>query len=148
VLAGLEYTNWSSFHQLLLLPDNGLNPTSLTVLDWNNTWFGSLGAEYRVDNQWTLRLGTAYDEAAAPSATIEPRIPDANRYWVSGGAGYKWSSNLDVNVAVSHLFTPHSTINQSVLQAGNAARGSLFGVSNSDATIVSLQLVLTDPFEL
>jgi long-chain fatty acid transport protein len=147
-LAGLQYTNWSSLHQLLILPDNAANPTSLTVLNWNNTWFGSLGAEYRVDKQWTLRAGTAYDGAAAPSLTVEPRIPDANRYWLSGGVGYKWDSNIDVDFAVSHLFTPHSTVNQSVLQAGNAARGSLYGVSSTDATIVSMQLVLTDPFDL
>jgi long-chain fatty acid transport protein len=148
VLAGLEYTNWSSFHQLLVLPDNTLNPSSLTVLNWKDTWFGSLGAEYRVDNSWTLRLGGAYDEAAAPSATVEPRIPDANRYWVSGGAGYKWSDDIDVDFAVSHLFTPHSTINQSVFQPGNATRGSLSGVSNSDATLISMQVVLSNPLAL
>lgn len=148
VLAGLEYTNWSSLHELLIVPDNGANPTSLTVLNWNNTWFGSLGAEYRVDNRLTLRVGTAYDEAAAPSSTVEPRIPDANRYWVSGGIGYEWSKQIGVDFAVSHLFTPHSTVNQTELQAGNAARGSLYGVSNSDATLVSLQVVLKDPFDL
>jgi long-chain fatty acid transport protein len=145
-LAGLEWTNWSALHQLLVVPSNPANPQSLTVLDWNNSWFGSLGVEYRVDDQWKLRLGTAYDEAAAPSATVEPRIPDVNRYWISGGVGYAWSEVVDFDLAVSHLFTPHSTINQSVLQPGNDIRGSLFGQSSTDATIVSLQLVLKEPF--
>lgn len=147
-LAGVEYTNWSSFKELVIASDNALNPTGLTVLNWKNTWFGSIGGEYRYDDQWTLRLGGAYDEAAAPSEFVEPRIPDANRYWLSGGAGYNWRPGTDINFAVSHLFTPHSAVNQSVFQAGNAARGSLYGVSSSDATLISLQIVMREPFAL
>jgi long-chain fatty acid transport protein len=145
-LAGVEYTNWSSFHQLLIASNNPFNPSSLTVLNWKNTWFGSFGGEYRYSDRWRFRLGGAYDEAAAPSAHVEPRIPDADRYWVSGGAGYTWMEGLDVNFAVAHLFTPHSTINQNVFQPGNAVRGSLFGVSSSDATLISAQLVVSAPF--
>ena len=147
-LGGIEYTNWSSLKQLLIVPDNPLNPSALTVLNWKNTWFGSLGGEYRYDNRLTLRLGGAYDEAAAPSETVEPRIPDANRYWLSGGVGYRWFPGTDLNFAVSHLFTPHSTVNQTVFEPGNAARGSLAGVSNSDATLISLQIVMREPFTL
>ena len=149
-LAGVEYTNWSSFKQLLVVPDNPLNPTGLTVLNWKNTWFGSLGGEYRYDEQWTARLGVAYDEAAAPSMTLEPRIPDADRYWLSGGVGYGWRPGTDINFAVSHIFTPHSTINQLATEPGNlgALRGSLMGVSNSDATLISLQIVMREPFSL
>ena len=94
-LGGIEYTNWSSLKQLLIVPDNPLNPSALTVLNWKNTWFGSLGGEYRYDDRLTLRLGGAYDEAAAPSETVEPRIPDANRYWLSGGVGYRWFPGTD-----------------------------------------------------
>jgi long-chain fatty acid transport protein len=147
-LGGIEYTNWSSLKQLLIVPNNALDPTGLTVLNWKNTWFGSIGGEYRYDDRLTLRLGGAYDEAAAPSETIEPRIPDANRYWVSGGAGYKWSAGTDINFAVSHLFMPHSTVNQEVFQPGNDVRGSLMGVSSSDATLISLQIVMREPFTL
>jgi long-chain fatty acid transport protein len=147
-LAGVEWTNWSVLNQLLIQSNNPNNPSSLTNLNWKNTWFGSLGVEYRMDPRFTFRLGGAYDEAAAPSETVEPRIPDVNRYWLSGGVGYTWSNNVDFNLAVSHLFTPHSTIDQSVLQSGNALRGSLFGMSDTDATIVSLQLVLKEPFML
>jgi long-chain fatty acid transport protein len=147
-LAGLEYTNWGSLKQLLIVPDNPLNPTSLTALNWKNTWFGSIGGEYRYDDQWTLRLGGAYDEAAAPSETVEPRIPDANRYWLSGGVGYAWRPGTDVNFAVSHLFTPHSNVDQLVTEPGNASRGSLIGVSDTDATLISLQIVMREPFAL
>lgn len=141
-LAGIEYTNWSSLHQLFIQPTNPANPSALTVLNWKNTWFSSLGLEYRPDAMWTLRAGAAYDEAAAPSAHLEPRIPDSNRYWLSAGIGYHWSDAADINVAVSHLFTPRTAIAQSANDPGNAARGSLNGHSNSNATLIGAQLVL------
>ncbi len=142
LLAGLEYTDWGTFDRLLAVPANPANPTDLTVNDWHGTWFGSLGAEYRPTDQWTFRVGTAYDDAAAPHEHLVPRIPDAQRYWLSAGVGYAWDKHTDVNLAISHLFTPSSTISQNPLQAGNALRGSLNGVSDTNATLVSMELVL------
>ncbi len=141
-LLGLEYTNWSVFRQLLVESSNPANPPNLSIANWKDTWFGSFGFEYRPDEEWTLRLATAYDETAIPRANITPRIPDADRYWISAGVGYRMNAWSDLDFSLSHLFAPHSDINQSVLQSGNAALGSLAGVSNTSATLISLQLVV------
>jgi long-chain fatty acid transport protein len=29
---------------------------------WRNTWFGSLGMDYKISHQWTCRAGVAYDQ--------------------------------------------------------------------------------------
>jgi long-chain fatty acid transport protein len=141
-LAEFEYTNWSAFRQLLFVSSNPANPPDLSVTNWKDTWFGSLGLEYRPDEEWTVRAGTAFDETAIPQVNVSPRIPDADRYWISAGVGYRMNGYSDLDFALSHLFAPHSTITQSVLQPGNAARGSLSGISNSSATLISLQLVV------
>jgi len=141
LLGGVEFTNWSSLHQLLIQSDNPANPSAVTMLNWKDTWFGSLGAEYRADARWTLRAGTAFDEAAAPRQTLEPRIPDANRYWISAGAGYQWSDNVDLNFAASYLFAPTSAIHQTVSQTGNLLRGNLDGASSTRATLITAQIV-------
>jgi long-chain fatty acid transport protein len=142
VLGGLEYTNWSTFHQLLVESTNPANPDDLTLTNWKNTWFGSIGAEYRIDNDWTVRGGTGYDTAAVPSETATPRIPDASRWWLSAGFGYRVRPTMDLDFAVSELFAPHADINLTPDQPGNAFRGSLSGVSNVGATLVSAQLVI------
>jgi len=139
-LGGVEYTNWSSLKQLFLQSGDPFNPVSVTTLNWKNTWFTSLGAEYRIDDHWTLRAGIAFDEAAALRLTLEPRIPDADRYWIAVGAGYHWSGNIDVNFALSHLFAPQSTINHTVFQPGNLGRGNLGGTSSSNATLIAAQI--------
>ena len=141
LLGGVEFTNWSSLHQLLIQSDNPANPSAVTMLNWKGTWFGSLGAEYRVDARWTLRAGTAFDEAAAPRQTLEPRIPGADRYWISAGAGYRWSDCVDLNFAASHLFAPARTIHQTVSQTGNLLRGNLDGTSSTRATLIAAQIV-------
>jgi long-chain fatty acid transport protein len=142
LLGGFEYTNWSTFHQLLVESFNPANPDDLTLTNWKNTWFGSLGAEYRIDDQWTVRAGTGYDMGAIPSETVTPRIPDASRWWLSAGFGYRWRPTIDFNFAVSQLFAPHSDIDLSAAQPGNTFRGNLVGVSNVSATLVSAQLVI------
>ena len=141
-LAGVEYTNWSSFRQLLIRSSNPANPPDLTLTKWKSTWFGSVGVEYQPDRQWTLRLGTAYDEAAAPHATLGPRIPDANRIWLAAGARYSWNSDIDVDFGISHLFSPRARIDQTAAQPGNALRGNLSGTSSSNATLIGLQVAL------
>ncbi|MEI9932305.1 MAG: outer membrane protein transport protein [Rhizomicrobium sp.] len=141
VMAGLEYTDWGRFNQIVLQSNNPANPADLLDTNWHGTWFGSLGVEYRPDSQWAFRAGTGYDNAATPDANVVPRIPDAQRYWLSTGVGYRWDQHTDINFAVSHLFTPSSRIDQNPLQPGNALRGSLQGVSNTDATLVALELV-------
>jgi long-chain fatty acid transport protein len=141
-LAGLEYTNWSSLRELAISPDNPANPASFTSLNWKDTWFGSLGVEYRPDDSWTLRAGTAYDMAASQPDTLEPRIPDADRYWVSAGVGYHWNENADLNFGVAHLFAPETTIDQQITGPGNASRGELAGTSNVKGTLISAQITL------
>ncbi len=143
-LAGVEYTGWGAFHQLVASTTNPANPDNLTVTNWRSTWFGSLGAEYRPDDRWTFRAGTAYDEAAVPKANVEPRIPDADRYWLALGVGYRRNDHTDVNVGYDHLFTPHSTVRQSGAEPGNALRGGLDCVSTTDANLVGLQIVYHD----
>jgi long-chain fatty acid transport protein len=140
-LGSVEYTGWNTFRQLVASTTNPANPDNVTVTNWRATWFTSLGAEYRPDDRWAFRIGTAYDNAAVPKATAEPRIPDADRYWLALGVGYRWDDHTDINVGYDHLFTPHSSIRQDVSEPGNSLRGSLDGVSTSAANLIGVQLV-------
>jgi long-chain fatty acid transport protein len=141
-LAGVEYTNWSTVRQLLIEPLNPANPPSLTVLDWKNTWFATLGLEYHPEPLWTLRAGAAYDATAVPAAHLEPRVPGADRYWLSIGAGYRWSDSIDVNFAYSHIFSPNREIAQTTAMPGNALRGNLAGISSIGADLLALEVVI------
>lgn len=139
-LATVEWTGWSAFKQLLITAGNPVQSPDLSVMNYKDTWFGSLGAEYHPDDWWTLRLGTAYDESPTRNQWRTPGIPDSSRIWLSGGVGYRWNDHMDVDFGISHLFASHAAIALSVADPGNAARGSLTGSVDMGVTLVGVQL--------
>ncbi|QPC41773.1 outer membrane protein transport protein [Kaustia mangrovi] len=107
LLLGVEWANWSRFKTLTVNSEKGLAPIggeSVTPEHWNDSWFFSLGGEYRWSPALTLRAGVAYEDSGVPTSTRTPRVPDNNRYWVSVGASYAFSERLSFSVAYSHLF--------------------------------------------
>ena len=105
VSATARWTKWSNFGSLNV--ENtmmGQTSVSATVNDWDDTWFLSLGADYRVNNQWTVRGGVAYD--MDPNSSQKKRmavIPDTDRLWVSMGASYKYSNNLTFDFGGTYI---------------------------------------------
>jgi long-chain fatty acid transport protein len=108
-----SYTHWSSFKVLAINYANPLQAAynSAQVFDYKNTWFGSIGGDYRLDNQWTLRAGFAYDQTPTSDATRDPKVPDNSRKWLSVGVGYQASENLRFDAAFVHLFVDDAKIN-------------------------------------
>ena len=79
--------------------------------DWRNTWTVSAGADYYYNDNWTFRVGTAYDQSPAKSQFNRTnRIPDTNRIWLSAGLSYV-SDNWQIDAGYAHLF----------MQKGNVA---------------------------
>ena len=139
-LAELDWTNWSRFRELAVVSANPAQPADVTDASWKSGWFGSLGAEYRASDRWHLRAGVGYDRTAVPSATLGPRIPDANRTWVSFGGRYQVSDAMAVNLTLGELFNSTGVVDLSPSQPGNALRGSLAGTTKSSVTVVGLEL--------
>ena len=141
-MATVDWTGWSVFKQLLIVPALATNSADLTTFGWKNSWFGSIGAEYKADDQWTLRVGTAYDETPTPSDAATPGIPDSSRVWLSGGIGYRLSDSMDVDFSVAHLFSGKARIDQlpTVPTGENVARGTLIGTVSTGVTLIGVEL--------
>ena len=140
LLAGADWTDWSSFKNLTAVAANPVQPNDVTVANWKGSWLLSLGAEYAASDDLTLRLGTAIDQTPIPSATLATRIPDANRTWVAAGVTWHATPATDVNFSFGHLFDDTRTINQTAAMTGNALRGTLMGATKSDVNVLGLSL--------
>ncbi len=103
VMASVAWTKWSRFKELTVKFDSG-QPDSTTVENWEDSLCYRLGINYFLDEKWTLRAGTAYDEGAVKTAYRTPRIPDTNRVWLSLGAGCQIDEDLRVDLSYAHLF--------------------------------------------
>jgi long-chain fatty acid transport protein len=139
-MAELDWTHWSRFRELRVVAANPLQPNDVTTTRWHNTLFGSLGVEYRASRTLALRAGAAYDQSPVPDATREPRIPDADRIWLSAGLRYRFSDAMDFNVTASRLFFLKTNVALDPSLPGGALRGTLIGATQSYADVAGLQL--------
>lgn len=144
VMADVSWTNWSRFHELRINFDNPALGASVTEEKWEDSWFFSVGAAYKLTDNLTLRAGAAYDQSPTPAADRTPRIPDEDRYWLSAGASIKFNDMLTVDVSYAHLFVPDATLNQvDTLTGPNTGRGSLTGTYQNHVDLVGVQAKLS-----
>ncbi|HEY4254208.1 MAG TPA: outer membrane protein transport protein [Roseomonas sp.] len=144
LLAGAEWTNWSRFRSLVVQFDNGL-PNNVTSERWRDSVFLSIGGEYKASDTVTLRAGFAWDQSPVPNATRTPRIPDANRYWLSAGLSWAVTRNMTVSAAYTHIIGNSADVQ---LTAGGPTspdflRGGLNGSYSASVDIFSAQLRLS-----
>ncbi|MBS7566269.1 outer membrane protein transport protein [Mucilaginibacter sp. Bleaf8] len=64
------------------------------------------GAEYKPVTKWAIRGGGGYSSTAAQDGYVTPEVPDANRYYLTAGLGYKVANRLDLDLSFEyeHLF--------------------------------------------
>ena len=143
IAADVQWTQWSSVQQLVVIRDNGsVVAGSLVPEHFRDTVFASVGATYNVDEHWTVRAGIAYDESPVTDGFRTVALPDADRYWIAFGGGYKFSDGLSVDVGYAHIFIPgnpsiSSSVNSTLTLPGGVDK--LSGSYHSSVDLISLQ---------
>jgi long-chain fatty acid transport protein len=133
-MADVTWMRWSRFEELRINFANGA-PASVTPENWRDTTRVSAALNYRVSDMLKLRGGVAFDESPVRDEFRTPRIPDANRRWLSLGAQFKPSRHAAVDVGYAHLFVRDSSINKAEPPVG----GTLIGDYDNDVNILSVQ---------
>ena len=100
--SSVRWTEWSkSFPEFIM-------KSSLKNVEhnyqWKDSWTVAFGADYYHNDNWTFRVGTAYDQSPAKDPVNRSnRIPDGDRIWLSAGLSYT-SDNWQVDAGFAHLF--------------------------------------------
>lgn len=131
-LSGLiRWANWSNFDDLKLkndmpsglssslgsiiskLPDNNGAALSQIVGEmkevtienkWQDTWLFSVGADYKINSAFTVRGGIAYETSPIDDqSTRMAVIPDTDRVWLSLGASWYATKDLQFDVGATYL---------------------------------------------
>ena len=139
VLFETDWTNWSHFEELRVVSANPFQPDDVTVKNWKDSWFFALGAEYAPNAAWTVRGGFAYDQTPVPDATRNPRIPDADRYWLSLGLDFQATERIGLGLSYAHMFLPDNDVTMSSTVPANMLRGNLSGRTSADADVIGVQ---------
>lgn len=110
VMADLTWTKWDELDELRVEIDNGSE--SVTPLKWDNAIRVAVGASYKYNETWLLRSGVAYDKTPVPKDSLRtPRVPDADRIWLTFGANYRYSKALSLDFGYAHLFVDDPELN-------------------------------------
>lgn len=107
----IRWAEWSNFDTLELdnytpavISAQGLTFSTEIENKWQDTWLFSVGADYRINDTWTVRGGIAYETGAVDDEKYRVAvIPDTDRLWLSLGASYHWSKQLQFDVAATML---------------------------------------------
>jgi long-chain fatty acid transport protein len=109
VHAGFEWTNWSILETPLVTGPGGVVVTDLP-LNYDDGYFYSLGFDYKLNDQLTLRAGLAYEESPIDTEIRSTRLPDNDRIWASVGASYQWNNKLSFDLAYTNIFAKETDI--------------------------------------
>jgi long-chain fatty acid transport protein len=142
LLGEAQWTDWSTFDSLEVGFDNPGQPNDLTRQNWNDGWFAAVGARYRASAALAVSAGAAYDWSPVPDDTLTPRIPDADRAWLSLGLDWTPESWFRLRLGYAHLFMPSRTIDLDAGDPGSSGRGDLTATTDTDVDIVSLTLAV------
>ena len=113
-LSGLiRWANWSDFDELKIknsVPGQvdewtgGMFREKTVINEWQDTWLFSVGADYRINDAFTVRGGLAYETSPVDDqSTRMAVIPDTDRVWFSLGASWYPTQDLQFDVGATYL---------------------------------------------
>ena len=140
LMGDVTWTGWSSFDELTINFEGSLaGSPSTTTENWDDTWRYSVGASYQATEALQLRGGMAYDETPISDEYRTPRIPGEDRFWVSLGAGYQFTENIDMDFAYAHLFVSDSKMQKYATNPEDTSHGTVIGEFENSVDIASIQ---------
>lgn len=137
IMGNVGWQDWSEFGKVDISVSSA-NPKSLTTnLDYQDTWHGALGVQYKPKPQWKLTTGVAYDSSMIKDSNRTVTLPvDAAWRW---GIGTQYELNKAVTLGLAYELVYFGDM--SVDQAGGPLRGNISGTyENAMIHVVALTL--------
>ncbi len=138
LMAEYNWYGWSSFKEIRV-KRAGL-ADQVVGQNYEDTFSIAVGAQYKVNEAWTVRSGFQYDETPTVNGFRSTRTPDGDRYWLSAGLSYAVSDNFVVDVAYTHIFIDDADIDTRQSGAAAALSTNTRAVSEGSVDIVAAAL--------
>ena len=111
--ADVIWTDWHAVKQLTFnSSDPHFNGQTLPA-HWDSGFTYRLGAEYKLNDDWTLRTGYAYSRDAVPTSTFSPIVPDSNYHLFAVGVGYS-AARWGIDVAGNYIYRERHHVSNDV----------------------------------
>ena len=117
-MGSVEWSNWSRIGTAIVKQPSGAAalvagaPVALPF-QYRDGWFYSVGAEYALTSQTTLRAGIGYERSPVTDHVRTPRLPDNDRVWLAAGLSHRISPNVTFDIAYSRIIVRDTHIDVS-----------------------------------
>ncbi|MFP4082813.1 MAG: OmpP1/FadL family transporter [Candidatus Aminicenantes bacterium] len=119
--ADVHYVLWSTFDEYVVDIEVPIAVPGAEFADkqvkenWDDSFVFRGGLQYWVSDNFALRGGVLYDQTPQPVETMDPVLPDADRWAFTGGFGFK-SGSLVIDVAYQYEpFKDRTSPNRNIL---------------------------------
>lgn len=121
LLANVGWQNWEQFGKVDVGVDSA-DPQSLTAdLNYQDTWHGAIGAQYRASEKWLLSAGFAYDTSAVSDEDRTLSLPMGEAYRFGLGAQWQVSQAVSLGAAYEFMWAGDMPVNQDSAYRGRVA---------------------------
>ncbi len=140
LLGEVSWTQWSDIKELRIKRPSGVT-LSNTPEDWDDVMRYALGANFQLNDAVKLRVGAAMDESPVPDSTRTPRLADSDRTWLSAGAKFRVSDNINMDLGYTYIKVDDAPLNQN--DGSTAAFGLINGEQQTDINILGVQATVS-----
>ena len=105
IAADVQRVNWSAYKSLRFDYDAAVNGSTFTenARNYEDSYIYRLGFQYQVSDNFTLRAGGYYDKSPVQNGYLTPETPDADARGISGGLGYRFGKNFQVDASFLYI---------------------------------------------
>lgn len=146
MLGDVSWTGWSSIPKVDIIRTSGVaNGSVAQTLDtkFRDTWRVAIGANYKLNDAWKLKLGIAHDQT--PVSSAEHRLvslPDNDRTWFSVGAEWKIDKQSRLDLGLAYLYVNDASVRNNQTTGQPVPRGVVNGSYEDYAWILGAQYSL------
>lgn len=126
IMADCGWQDWSEFGYVQAGVEGG--STTTLNLQYQDTWHGAIGAQYRASEKWLLSGGVAFDSSAVNSENRTVTLPMGQAWRFGLGAQYQISESVNIGAACTFMWAGDMSVNQtSALPVALGGRGDVSG---------------------
>ena len=129
----VQRTGWTSLKSVVIDFANPYQPDSAEPFNWKNTMFYSVGAEFDLDEAFTIRGGIASDKSPTNNVDRTPRLPDNDRMLYSVGFSWHASEHISIDAGYQKI-----TIKKPSVNVTSSSGSRLAGTFSGDANLYSV----------
>lgn len=99
--AEAQFTQWSVFKTVTI---ESRNPPFANIEGYRDSWMMAVGGVYKLDDNWSIKSGIAFDETPVTSRYRAVTLADTDRYLLGVGAEVKLTDSMTMEAAYGHSF--------------------------------------------